>query len=377
MGECKAGFRLAHVLRYAYVSMNNDMATFLLQHVPVEVLFQALVMNCARTSSDPTYLWSLHYSSIVGRGYQVAPLIGLMFLKGDYGSLRHVGHKLDSKWYRCVQSQAKLPQDMWRLIDIIMKGDCADLASDSSGDLVWNLDRHARRSFPMINLDKHVTVRPIRSAPCRNCNQQMQLTKVNFSARQIALHGRSSNRGIACRQCLEATQVPCQDKLVAQLGAARARVEALPFGRDHAKAETALARLERGLRPQLPYSQEQRAAQLHAARERVKAVHFTGCFRTPTYAERQELAEAEKALARLEDTASYAKGDWVEFFASRPGSTWCPCKISDVSASGRVQIDITSGRWITPTSLNLRRWIARGPGPWRERFVRGAECDLP
>merc|ERR1712110_615629 len=79
----------------------------------------------------------------------------------------------------------------------------------------------------MISLKKNVTVSPMRSAPCRSCNQQLQLTKVNFSARQVVLHGRVSSRGIACRQCLVVAQVPCQEKRAAQVDLARARVESL------------------------------------------------------------------------------------------------------------------------------------------------------
>merc|ERR1719253_891115 len=75
--ECKGEFRLAHALQTAYFRGNTDIAWFIFEHAPSEVLFQALAMNGSRT-----------YSENKERGYMslgAAPsisLIGYMYVMG-------------------------------------------------------------------------------------------------------------------------------------------------------------------------------------------------------------------------------------------------------------------------------------------------------
>jgi len=113
--DCKGGFRLAHALKSAYVSKNKDVARFILENAPPEVLFQALVMKCWRTYSP---------SKKRGRVGPCAkpnmPLIGLMYFQEDWHTLRLIGGMLNTRWWSCIRSQANLPPDVWADIERYM-----------------------------------------------------------------------------------------------------------------------------------------------------------------------------------------------------------------------------------------------------------------
>lgn len=110
--ECKGGFRLAHALKSAYVSKNVDVARFILENAPAEVLFQALVMKCWRSYSP-----NGHRNRMSDLAKPSMPLIGLMYFAGDVHTLRLIGSMLNTKWWCCIQSQASLPSDVWTDIE--------------------------------------------------------------------------------------------------------------------------------------------------------------------------------------------------------------------------------------------------------------------
>jgi len=95
--ECKGEFRLAHALSYAYFGGSADISWFLLENAPAEVLFQALVMNGARS-------YRFHVSK---------PLLWFMYIHEDFDSLSLIGQRLGSKWLGCLRSQCQIPQDEW------------------------------------------------------------------------------------------------------------------------------------------------------------------------------------------------------------------------------------------------------------------------
>lgn len=110
--ECKGGYRLAHALKSAYVSKNKDVARFILENAPPEVLFQALVMKCWRTYSP-----SKERGRVGVNAKPSMPLIGLMYFAEDWHTLRLLGSMLNTTWWRRIRSQAVLPPDVWTEIE--------------------------------------------------------------------------------------------------------------------------------------------------------------------------------------------------------------------------------------------------------------------
>lgn len=115
--ECKGAFRLAHMLKNAYVTKNTLVADFVLGKASAEVLFQALVMKVSRTYSPSKYR-----RRMAPHAKPSTPLIGAMYLTGDFSSLCLVGSRLTSKWRDCVRHQSSLPNHMWEVIEKHMNG---------------------------------------------------------------------------------------------------------------------------------------------------------------------------------------------------------------------------------------------------------------
>jgi len=84
--ECNGEFRLAHALQTAYFTTNTDVAWFLFENAPSEVLFRALATNGSRTYSEANKL---------GRpgawGRPPTSLLGFMYLMRDFEALHLVG----------------------------------------------------------------------------------------------------------------------------------------------------------------------------------------------------------------------------------------------------------------------------------------------
>merc|ERR1719265_851092 len=113
--DCKGGFRLAHALKSAYVSKNNEVARFILENAPPEVLFQALVMKCWRTYSPSKERGRVGISRMPSM-----PLIGLMYFVEDWHTLQLIGSMLNTTWWHRIRSQAVLPPDVWTEIERCM-----------------------------------------------------------------------------------------------------------------------------------------------------------------------------------------------------------------------------------------------------------------
>jgi len=108
--ECKGEFRLAHALQSAYFRDNTDVAWFLFENAPAEVLFQALAMNGSRPYNENR----CHGRMCVG-GAPSTSLIGFMYVMGDSEALQLVGQRLGAKWYQRLRRQATA--EAWEDID--------------------------------------------------------------------------------------------------------------------------------------------------------------------------------------------------------------------------------------------------------------------